>query len=67
MVEAASPVGPVDPLTPLISDTVAMLTALGETRADARRRAEHALAANPDIDAPEQLLEIIYTTKGPAT
>ena len=52
---------------PLIADTVAMLTALGETRTDARRQAEHALAANPDIDAPDQLLAVIYTMKEPVT
>jgi len=66
-VEASMETTAAEPAVPLIADTVAMLTALGETRTDALRRAEHALAANPDIDAPDQLLAIIYTMKEPVT
>lgn len=54
-------------LPTLVADTIALLTTLGESRTDARRRAELAFAAHPDVEGPEQLLQLIYTMKEPVT
>lgn len=49
--------------SPLVADTITMLMTLGESRQEARRLAELAVAAQPGIDAPEELLAAIYTMK----
>ena len=67
LVEPSSPTRSGDSLPPLVADAIALLTTLGESRTDARRRAELAYAANPDVEGPEQLLQIIYTMKEPVS
>ena len=67
LVEPASGNRTGEALPPLVADTIALLTTLGESRTDARRRAELAFAAHPDVEGPEQLLQIIYTMKEPVS
>ncbi len=47
----------------LAGDTIFMLTALGESPAEAKRYVEQALTANPDINEPEDLLAAVYQLK----
>ena len=47
----------------LAGDTIFMLTALGESPAEARRFVEQAIASNPDINEPEDLLAAVYRLK----
>ena len=67
LVEPSSPIRSGDHLPPLVADAIALLTTLGESRSDARRRAELAFASHPDVEGPEQLLQIIYTMKEPVS
>ena len=47
----------------LAGDTLFMLTALGESPAEARQYVEQAISSNPDIEAPEDLLAAVYRLK----
>ncbi len=67
LVEPSSPIRAGENVPPLVADAIALLTTLGESRTDARRRAELAFAAHPDVEGPEQLLQIIYTMKEPVS
>lgn len=67
LVEPSSPIRAGENMPPLVADAIALLTTLGESRTDARRRAELAFAAHPDVEGPEQLLQIIYTMKEPVS
>lgn len=44
----------------LIGDTVAMLTALGESRSEAQSLAQRALAIEPKITTPDALLSVVF-------
>ncbi|MEE2906777.1 MAG: Holliday junction branch migration protein RuvA [Planctomycetota bacterium] len=44
----------------LIGDTVAMLTALGESRSEAQSLAQRALAVEPKITTPDALLSVVF-------
>ena len=50
-------------LRPIASDTMTMLTSLGESASEARRLVEHAASTNPDIETPEELLAAVYRLK----
>jgi len=67
LVDPSSPIRAGENVPPLVADAIALLTTLGESRTDARRRAELAFAAHPDVEGPEQLLQIIYTMKEPVS
>ena len=47
----------------LAGDTIFMLTALGESPAEAKRYVEQAITANPEINEPEDLLAAVYQLK----
>tara|TARA_Y100000589_G_scaffold302329_1_gene313808 strand:- start:74 stop:775 length:702 start_codon:yes stop_codon:yes gene_type:complete len=49
-----------DATSSLINDTVAMLTALGESRAEAQSLAQRALAVEPEITTPDALLSAVF-------
>lgn len=49
-----------DSTSALIGDTVAMLAALGESRAEARSLAQRALAVEPKITTPDALLSAVF-------
>ena len=49
-----------DDATTLIRDTVAMLTTLGESRAEAQSLAQRALAVEPKITTPDALLSAVF-------
>ena len=65
LVEPSSPIRAGENVPPLVAVAIALMTTLGESRTDARRRAELAFAAHPNVEGPEQLLQIIYTMKEP--
>ena len=50
-------------LRSIASDTMTMLTSLGESASEARRLVEHAASTNPDIETPEDLLAAVYRLK----
>lgn len=55
---AAAPIE--DEAMALIRDTVAMLTALGESRSEAQSLAQRALAVEPEITTPDALLSAVF-------
>ena len=60
-IDDAPPVAVEDDATlALIGDTVAMLTALGESRAEAQSLAQRALAVEPKIATPDALLSAVF-------
>ena len=58
--EIVTPVAEDDGTGSLINDTVAMLTALGESRAEAQSLAQRALAVEPEITTPDALLSAVF-------
>ena len=60
LVDAPATVIENDATSALVADTVAMLAALGESRAEAQALAQRALAVEPTIDTPDALLSVVF-------
>ena len=46
-----------------VNDVTSVLVQLGESRLDARSLIEKAIAANPELDTAESLIEAVYQIK----